>query len=177
MSDFEYKVIVAPSVAKKVKGAKTLAERFAHGLSEVINAEAREGWDYVAQERFQVEGKSGLLGKSRTAEETFLIFRRAKDAKSAVPLDQRLETMVEKRARNKPVEKPATQSEPIETVVPVPAPNQPKPERAEPRMLADPEAPRTASTSGIFSPLSSRDDDGADTAPENGPKIGPAGRD
>ena len=174
MSDFEYKVIVAPSVAKKVKGIKTLPERFAHVLAEAINTEAREGWEYVAQERFQVEGKSGLLSKAKIGEETFLIFRRSKDAKGAVPLDQRLETMVEKRARNKPVEKPATQSAPIETIAPVPAPSQPKTERAEPRMQADPEAaPRSTSASGVFSPLSSRDTD----TDENAPKIGPAGRD
>ena len=192
MSDFEYRVIVAPAVAKKVRGAKTLAERFAHGLSELINAEAREGWDYFARERFQVEGKSGLLGKSRTTEETFLIFRRAKNSLAAIPLDKRLETMVELRARKKTVENPVpVQEYPIETVVPVPAPSaaaafahavdtaESAPnsarhlERAEPSMQADDDKPSEKS-GNIFTPLTTLDPDADE---KHAPRNGPAGRD
>jgi len=209
MSGFEYRVIPAPSLAKKVKGAKTLGERFAHGLAEVMNTEAREGWEYVGHERFQVEGKTGLFSKSKSSEETYLIFRRMVDAKASMPLERRLETMVEMRARNKPaaVAPPVAPVLPAQTITPVPPPapepnkvaeasteflqDTPQddtvdeaeftpidpdaavrnPDRAEPRMRSG--DAKGTSTSGIFSPLSSRDPDAEE---KNAPSLGPAGR-
>lgn len=194
MSGFEYRVIVAPNIAKKVKGVKTLADRFAHGLVEVMNTEAREGWEYVSNERFQVEGKSGMLGKAKTSEETFLIFRRAKNDVASMPLERRLETMVELRARSKPamtakpVAAPVATIMPADPVTPVPPPlktPEPKPNPVGdalakfvdshddgPRIQSDDAAP--AKSSGIFSPLSTRDPDADE---KHAPSFGPVARD
>ena len=176
MSTFEYRVFVAPSIAKKVKGAKTLAERFAHSLAEVLNVEAREGWDFVGREQFQVEGKTGLLGKSRTSEETYLIFRRAKAASTKVPLEERLETMVEMRERNKSaVVTPDVTAKPVE---PVKTAEETAVSAAVAEFMFDQDENLERSVSdkprsGASEPLSSRSSD--DNA-GNAPSLGPAGR-
>jgi hypothetical protein len=74
---FEYKVIPAPVRAEKVRGLKTTAERFAHVLTQAINAEADEGWDYVRAETLPCEERKGIFGGTRSSTETVLIFRRA----------------------------------------------------------------------------------------------------
>ena len=74
---FEYKAIPAPARAEKIRGLKTTAERFAHVLTEAINAEAGEGWEYVRAESLPCEERKGFLGGTRQTTETVLIFRRA----------------------------------------------------------------------------------------------------
>lgn len=148
MSAFEYRVVLAPRAAKKVKGVKTIGDRFAHGLTALLNAESSEGWEYVGNESFAIEGKTGLLGKSREAQETFLIFRRAKDSVAGVPLEKRLESLVEKRARTKASEEAAP-----------PAP---------------PSMPEPPQSNSMFTPLSAAQ---AQEPSELPPNFGPATRD
>ena len=76
---FEYKVIPAPARTVKLRGLKTTADRFAHLLTEAINAEAEEGWEYVRAESLPCEERKGLMGGTRRSTETVLIFRRALD--------------------------------------------------------------------------------------------------
>jgi len=76
---YEYKVIPAPARAQKIRGLKTTSERFAHLLTEAINAEAEEGWDYVRAESLPCEEKKSILGGIKRSTESVLIFRRALD--------------------------------------------------------------------------------------------------
>lgn len=73
---YEYKVIAVPVRAPRVKGSKSAAERFAHGLTEALNTMAAEGWQYLRAETLPCEERKGLTGTRRT-EESVLVFRRA----------------------------------------------------------------------------------------------------
>lgn len=76
---FEYKVVPAPVRAVKVRGLKTTGERFAHLLSETMNALASEGWEYQRTEQLACEERRGLTG-TRTSTQTVMVFRRARAA-------------------------------------------------------------------------------------------------
>ncbi len=76
MEDYEYKVIPAPQRTTKVKGAKTTGERFAHLLTEALNREAEEGWEYLRAEALPCEERKGLMSKKQSTQ-TVLVFRRA----------------------------------------------------------------------------------------------------
>ncbi len=94
---FEYRLLPVPTAAKKVKGLKTAAERFAHTMAEALNHEAKSGWEFVRQESFHVEEKAGMMGKVKEARITYLVFRR-EVAGETVPLDVKLQQMQAKRA-------------------------------------------------------------------------------
>ncbi|MCC6000544.1 MAG: DUF4177 domain-containing protein [Pararhodobacter sp.] len=76
MEDYEYKVIPAPARAIKVKGLKTTAERFAYVLTEALNREAEQGWEFVRSESLPCEERKGLMSTTRSTQ-TVLVFRRA----------------------------------------------------------------------------------------------------
>jgi hypothetical protein len=80
---FEYKVIPAPVRIEKIRGLKTTAERFAHVLTEAMNAEAEGGWEYVRAESLPCEERKGFFGRTRNSTETLLVFRRAIDWEDA----------------------------------------------------------------------------------------------
>lgn len=94
---FEYKLLPVPAPAKKAKGRKTAPERFSHALTEALNAQAVEGWEFAGQEIFPIEEKGGMLGKDKLTEMRTLIFRREVGVKE-MPLDQKLEKMRERKA-------------------------------------------------------------------------------
>lgn len=71
----EYKVVPAPTSAPKVRGLKTLADRFAHALSEFINAEAAGGWEFVRAEQIGCDQRSAL-GKVTSVPLTMMVFSR-----------------------------------------------------------------------------------------------------
>ncbi len=75
MQRFEYKVIPAPSQGEKARGARSTEDRLALALASAINAEARQGWDYVRSETLPTEERSGLT-KRRTVYVNLLVFRR-----------------------------------------------------------------------------------------------------
>ena len=79
MQRFEYKVIPAPSRGEKARGLKTSADRFAHGLAQIMNELGRDGWEYQRADTLPCEERSGLTGRSSTYHH-LLVFRR--------PLDQ-----------------------------------------------------------------------------------------
>ncbi|MEZ5887562.1 MAG: DUF4177 domain-containing protein [Paracoccaceae bacterium] len=75
MQHYEYKVIPAPGDGEKARGARTTEARMALALASAINAEAREGWEYVRTDMLQTTERSGL-SKRRQVYVTLLVFRR-----------------------------------------------------------------------------------------------------
>lgn len=85
MQRFEYRIIPAPRRADKVKGAKTLEERFAATLVQAMNALGAEGWEYLRADTLPCEERTGLTG-SKTSYQTLLVFRRPVEAPKAEPV-------------------------------------------------------------------------------------------
>ncbi|MEM8789730.1 MAG: DUF4177 domain-containing protein [Pseudomonadota bacterium] len=86
---YEYKAVTAPRRAKRAKGARTPADRFARTLTETINAEAAEGWEYLRADTLPVDEKQGMLGKATEVFQSVLIFRRSAGAQGANVTDLR----------------------------------------------------------------------------------------
>lgn len=76
MSYYEYRVVPAPTAAPRTKGVKGTDARFAHGLSEALNREGRDGWEFQRSETMSVEAKSGFFSRTRYEQVTVMIFRR-----------------------------------------------------------------------------------------------------
>ncbi len=152
---FEYKLLPVPAPSKKAKGRKTVPDRMAHALSELMNQQAKENWEFSGQESFPIEEKSGLMGKEKHVECRYLIFRR-EVALAAMPLDQKLEKLAERKAETM-VQAPAA---------PAPAPfPEPMP---SPQVMAESEAGNGDEPTRVFSPF----DDPAESP--NAPSLGPA---
>lgn len=77
MQKFEYKVVAAPRAAKKFKGVKSHADRFARTVEETIVEEAVNGWEYFRADTLPADQKGGLMRKGVETYHTLLIFRRA----------------------------------------------------------------------------------------------------
>jgi hypothetical protein len=78
MSYFDYKVVPAPRRAKRVKGVHG-AELFALTLTDAINEQARQGWEYVRAESLPSETPAGWFRRAVAGEETVLVFRRPRE--------------------------------------------------------------------------------------------------
>jgi hypothetical protein len=76
MSTFEYKTICAPRKALKIKGVKGADNRYAQTLTDVINEQSADGWEYFRAESLPVDEKSGMMGKTAEKYLSLLIFRR-----------------------------------------------------------------------------------------------------
>lgn len=132
MQRYEYKVMPAPRKAEKVKGAKTTEERFAAGLTAVMNALGAEGWDYLRADTLPCEERTGLTG-SKTSFQTLLVFRRPLPE----PMDQPLPVPVAMPVPPPPVAAPELPA----AMAPVaPAPAAP-PRRPTPLWLGGAEPP------------------------------------
>ena len=83
MQTYEYKAVPAPNRPKRVKGVKGTAGRFAALLTETMNEQAKEGWEYMRSDSLPVEDKPGLLKSRVETYQTMLIFRRALVAEDA----------------------------------------------------------------------------------------------
>ncbi len=79
MQRYEYKVVPAPPRGEKIRGAKTTEDRFAHTLCAVMNAQSREGWEYLRAETLPSEERVGFT-KRQTVYLNLLVFRRPVDA-------------------------------------------------------------------------------------------------
>jgi hypothetical protein len=75
MAQYEYHVLPAPGRAEKVRGAKTPAERFAGTLTQIMNAMAAEGWEYVRADSLPCEEGKMFRGKT-VSQYNLLVFRR-----------------------------------------------------------------------------------------------------
>ena len=76
MSTFEYKTICAPRKALKIKGVKGADNRYAQTLTDVINTQSADGWEYFRAESLPVDERSSMLGKMAEKYLSLLIFRR-----------------------------------------------------------------------------------------------------
>ncbi len=124
MSAFEYKVVTAPRKARKVKGVRGTDERYAVNLTELMNRQAADGWEYQRAESLPVDEKTGIMGKTQERYINVLVFRRAV-------------TMVEETAVAEPVV--AAVAEPVaEPAVAVEPPVETIEPAADPAMLATP---------------------------------------
>lgn len=82
---YEYRLIPAPRRAKRAKGARTPADRYAHTLTEMINAEADDGWEYLRADTLPVDEKKSMLGAATETFQTVLVFRRDRGVAEARP--------------------------------------------------------------------------------------------
>ena len=82
MSQYEYRVIAAPTRGLKAKGIKTPEARFSHALEDVMNTMAADGWEYQRAETLPSIERSGLTSTTSTLRNV-LVFRRLKQAISA----------------------------------------------------------------------------------------------
>jgi len=82
MTEYEYRVLPAPSKGEKPAGVKSADNPFAATIETALNAEARDGWEFLRAETLPVTERQGLTG-SRTVFQTLLVFRRAKTSLSA----------------------------------------------------------------------------------------------
>lgn len=153
---FEYQLLPTPAAAKKVKGVKTVEGRFAHAMAEMLNEQAKSGWEFTGQESFAVEEKAGMMGKSKGVTLTYLVFRRMV-TQGAVPLDMKLRNMQAKKA--------ATVEQPTPEPFPEPMPS--------PQTMGEPFAAPTSSEepAAIFEPLRTHEETG------DAPSLGPASKD
>ncbi|MEM9430226.1 MAG: DUF4177 domain-containing protein [Pseudomonadota bacterium] len=111
MQTYEYKVVPAPRRPKRTRGSKTVPDRFAKTLTDVINAEAADGWEYLRAESLPVEEKKGMLTAATEAYHAVLVFRR-----DLQPADRTVIRPATPRLRV---------AEPAETEVRTPAPSVP----------------------------------------------------
>jgi hypothetical protein len=85
MQVYEYKVIPAPRRGEKAKGARSVAEKFGVALANAMNAQAREGWEYLRADTLPCDERVGLTG-SATHFQHMLVFRRAIAQPATLPL-------------------------------------------------------------------------------------------
>jgi len=83
---YEYSVVPAPKKGVKSKGVKTVEDRFAHALQEIMNEKGAAGWEYIRTDTLPAEERSGLTGRTTTYQ-NMMVFRRdaAPAAESAEP--------------------------------------------------------------------------------------------
>lgn len=74
MPFYEYKVVPAPAKTPKLRGLKGPA-RFAHGLQDLMNELAQDGWEYLRAESLPDEERKGLTGRVEVTRNV-LVFRR-----------------------------------------------------------------------------------------------------
>lgn len=79
MTEYEYKVVPAPTKGIKAKGVKTAEGRFAFAVESLMNEMARDGWEYLRADMLPSEERQGLTG-STTNWRNILVFRRASPA-------------------------------------------------------------------------------------------------
>lgn len=84
MQNYEYKVVPAPNRGKKAKGLKTTEDRFAKMMTDLLNEQAADGWEFQHSESLPCEERSGLTGKS-VSTQIMLVFRRPFAAETTRP--------------------------------------------------------------------------------------------
>ncbi|QMU58099.1 MAG: DUF4177 domain-containing protein [Boseongicola sp.] len=99
MSSFEYQAVPAPVQAIKIKGVKSVDDRFARTISDVLNEMAADGWEFLRAETLPCEERKGLKGTQKSFQ-NLLIFKReihgaAQATTPAVAVDAVAEKAVE----------------------------------------------------------------------------------
>ncbi|TCP26279.1 DUF4177 domain-containing protein [Rhodovulum adriaticum] len=76
MTQYEYKVVPAPTRGQRAPGVKGTADRFAHALTVLMNQMAADGWEYLRADTLPCEERQGLRSRT-TVYQNLLVFRRA----------------------------------------------------------------------------------------------------
>ncbi len=103
MSQYEYKVVPAPTKGTRAKGAKSVEARFAVALADVMNELGADGWEYQRSDTLPCEVRSGFRGKN-TVFQNMLVFRRKIAAEETTDAAQ---PVVAKAVAPKPKSEPA----------------------------------------------------------------------
>jgi len=156
---FEYKLLPVPAPAKKAKGRKTVPERMAYALSEVLNTQAKENWEFSGQETFLCEEKTGLMGKEKPVTLRYLVFRR-KIGLEEMPLDQKLEKLRTRKSQTMVETPPAPAPAPPPMPFPEPIPS--------PQTFVDSARTNGEEPTRIFSPFGEPEEE------SDAPALGPA---
>jgi hypothetical protein len=90
MTDYEYKVIPAPTKSVKAPGVKTTEGRFAKTIEALLNEQAKTGWHYLRSDVLPSDERQGLTS-THTVYRTLLVFRRA-IVPDETPADEMIET-------------------------------------------------------------------------------------
>jgi hypothetical protein len=93
MSEYDYKVIAAPTKGVKAKGLKSTEDRFANAIELTINEMASQGWEYQRAEALPSVERSGLTS-SKTVWHNLLVFRKAKPTPAAAEAPARTTPVV-----------------------------------------------------------------------------------
>ncbi len=88
MSRYEYKVVPSARKPRRAKGMKTNADRFANAMTEVINAEAAHGWEYLRSETLPMDERPGMFKKTIETYQTVMVFRREVDSLNETDLSK-----------------------------------------------------------------------------------------
>lgn len=153
---FEYKLLPVPAPSKKSKGCKTMSERFSRALEDLLNELSKDNWEFNGQETFPLDEKPGFMGKEKHIECRYLVFRR-ETRLEAMPLDQKLEKLRERKSETV-----------VKAAPPPPLPATPFPEpMPSPQAYIEPEIEEGEEPTRIFSPFSEALSDS--TAPALGP--------
>ena len=75
MPNHEYRVRPAPDRAAKTRDKDD--DGYARALADVLNTEARQGWEFLRAETLPMKERAGLTG-TRMGFRTLLVFRRAR---------------------------------------------------------------------------------------------------
>ncbi|MEB8385942.1 hypothetical protein OO012_01765 [Rhodobacteraceae bacterium KMM 6894] len=85
MTDYEYKVIPAPTKGSKAPGVKTAEGRFAKTIEALLNEQANAGWQYLRSDVLPSDERQGLTS-THTVYRTLLVFRRLVEPDN-IPVD------------------------------------------------------------------------------------------
>jgi len=148
--EFEYKTVGGPDRGKRKDGARTVADRVAAAMEDIIRAQATGGWEYLRTDLVPVEERPSLLGRRRLVHCAVLVFRRPiGGAAAAEPTRAELAARHadifggEPKAAEAPRTAPAAPSVAPQPAPPAAAP-QPAPQTAPPQPVAAPVARRTS---------------------------------
>lgn len=175
MSYFDYKAIPAPRRSKKARGVREPAELLALTITDTINEQAREGWEFLRAETLSAETPRGLFRRAVEEPVSLLIFRRERESR-----EPRLEARVEAlRPAPEPAAapRPAPVTEMREAPLPQAAP-QPRPKPVPPSVRTFAERVQAASAARREPPISGaprtqRPEQGPSPL-RPGPRFGPA---
>lgn len=93
MAGWEYRLVPAPREARRIKGVRGTAARFAATVAAEINAVAAEGWEFAGVETLPLDARKGLLGGRAESLQSLLVFRRPLEG--AVPAARPLPRVAE----------------------------------------------------------------------------------
>lgn len=118
MSHLEYKVVPAPTKAKRGRWMRSSAGRFAERLQQVFNEQAKDGWEYVRTDTLPCEQRQGLSQKVTTYQ-NLLVFRRLPEMQLRLPEQDPAPAMIQSPEHfEKNVIAPRPPETPLEGAVP-----------------------------------------------------------